>query len=153
MAVQKDGKIVVAGHEASFSPTAPVDAALARYNADGTLDTTFGVDGRVILRIGYYAAYSSLAIEPNGEIVVGGFAQLSPQQEVLAVVRYKPDGTGDATFGLGGEVLTNVGSNLQGSAGVAVEHNGDLVAASSIYIADNIFEVVVDRYLPGGASI
>ncbi|MBI4770572.1 MAG: hypothetical protein HY784_09250 [Chloroflexi bacterium] len=64
-AVQSDGKIVVAGQSDG-------DFALARYNANGSLDTTFSTDGKVTTAIGSYDTGNALALQPDGKIVVAG---------------------------------------------------------------------------------
>ncbi len=66
MAIQSDGKIVVTGIFGSS------DLAMARYNADGSLDTTFGTGGKVTTT-GFAASYGfSVAIQGDGKIVVAG---------------------------------------------------------------------------------
>src|SRR5262249_42495482 len=72
IAIQRDGKVVVAG--VSDAGTDGADFAVARYNPDGSLDTTFGPDhtGKVITPFGDFDAAAGVAIQRNGKIVVAG---------------------------------------------------------------------------------
>ena len=97
VAIQADGKIVVGGTSA-WNSRNPM-FALVRYNADGTLDTTFGGDGRVTTNFtptedGVYG----LAIQADGKIVAAGDAGLRTTNSRFAVARYNADGTLDTSF-------------------------------------------------------
>ena len=106
MAIQSDGKIVVAGDVDNGSND---DFAVARYNADGSLDTTFDGDGKVTTAIGTAEidAYA-VAIQADGKIVVAGDAYNGSDND-FAVVRYNADGSLDTTFDGDGKVTTAVG--------------------------------------------
>src|SRR4051812_24619875 len=69
-AIQPDGKIVVAG---SDSPSPFSTFAVARYETNGTLDTSFGSGGKVVTQIGGNDSATSVAIQTDGRIVVAGF--------------------------------------------------------------------------------
>jgi uncharacterized delta-60 repeat protein len=72
VAVQNDGKILVAGQSSSVSNA---DFAIARYAADGKLDTSFGTAGKLGHDFfGGFDGAESIAVQPDGKIVVGGFA-------------------------------------------------------------------------------
>ena len=90
VALQADGRIVVAG-----SGGATNDVALARYNADGSLDSTFDGDGRLTTDLGGYDRAEGLAIQTDGKIVVAGQGGLFT---VFALLRYNSDGSLDASF-------------------------------------------------------
>src|SRR5687768_17423760 len=93
--LQPDGKILVAGHTFSGGT---LDFALVRYNADGSLDTTFDVDGKVSTPVlfGDDTARTVL-MQADGKIVVAGTAQVG-SQTVFAVVRYNSNGSLDTSF-------------------------------------------------------
>lgn len=151
VAVQPDGKILVAG--TSDQGATGYDFALARYNADGTLDTTFGTGGRVTTSFGNGAdkAYA-LLLQPDGKIVLAGDSNQGASGNDFALARYNANGTLDAGFGNGGKVLTAIGSGaasetvyalaLQTVAGaqriVAVGGEGDFIAAG--YKADGTLD-------------
>src|SRR6516225_4144532 len=81
LALQSDGKIVAAGTTRPGGPSGSSNFALARYNSDGSLDTTFGTGGRVTAdSLGEAFA---LAIQSDGKIVVAGGRTQSPSNFVL----------------------------------------------------------------------
>jgi uncharacterized delta-60 repeat protein len=94
LVIQKDGKIVVAG--TSFNG-ADDDFALARYNSDGSPDTTFDGDGKVTTPIGSGddRAYA-LDLQGDGKLVVAGYSRGT--HDDFALARYNPDGSLDPTF-------------------------------------------------------
>ena len=130
MAIQTDGKIVVAG--TSIIPgTGVSEFAVVRYNTNGTLDNTFDTDGKVATQIGSsYSFVGSMAIQTNGKIVVAG--QRRTGASVAALVRYNVNGALDETFGTGGIVTTPIGSFEDGSiSSVAIQTDGKIVVAGS----------------------
>jgi uncharacterized delta-60 repeat protein len=102
VAVQPDGKIVAAG--TVWMHGGDGDFALARYDRDGILDSTFGVDGFATTDLGGDDGITSVVIEPDGRIVVGGYSGGD-----FALARYRRDGTPDPSFGRGGTVITDLG--------------------------------------------
>jgi len=128
VAIQKNGKIVVAGASGG-------DFALARYNSDGSLDTSFGTGG--LVTTSGTTAGSAVAIQKDGKIVVAGTSN-----DGFAVVRYNTDGSLDTTFGVGGLVTTDLSGNGIGAA-VAIQKDGKIVVVGE---ADNS-ELGVVRYV------
>ncbi len=118
LAIQPDGKFVVVGAE-NYTTNAygPVsEGVVLRYNANGSLDTTFGSGGIVttLLPFGatpYFTRNTGVAIYPNagtandGRIVVAGWVRTVTAagygEQEWAAVRYNPDGSLDSTFGNG----------------------------------------------------
>ena len=106
VAIQADGKIVAAGIAGS-------DFALARYNSDGSLDTSFGTGGKVTTDFGPLGSgASSVAIQADGKIVAAGsagsdFFATGKLGSDFALVRYNTDGSLDTSFGTGGKVATH----------------------------------------------
>ena len=112
VAVQADGRIVVAGSTAQAGTGQ--DFLVLRYLADGRLDAGFGSGGQVITSFGVDADRAlAVAIQPDGKIVVGGESQsgASASGVDFALARYLPDGTPDASFGTGGKVVTAISSH------------------------------------------
>jgi uncharacterized delta-60 repeat protein len=138
VAVQPDGKIVVAGEAYINSGLAlNRDFALARYNSNGTLDTSFGTGGKVISDFTSNDAAFSLALQPDGKIVAAGMANVS-RGYGFALARYNSDGTLDISFGTGGLATTDFGLLDQGfsnayAASLAVQPDGGFVAAGRAY--------------------
>jgi uncharacterized delta-60 repeat protein len=128
--VQSDGKIVVAG--VGRLSNAFGDFAVVRYNLDGSLDTSFNGNGRVITTVGIQdSAVFGAVLQPDGKIVVVGEARGSNATgSDFAVVRFNSDGSLDQTFGNGGKVITPfVDNSIDYATAVAVQADGKLVVA------------------------
>lgn len=104
VALQADDKIVVAGRrtDAVFS-----EFAMVRYHPDGRVDSLFGNDGIVATNLRDEDEATAIAIEPDGQIILAGFASVSASGD-FALTRYNPDGTLDKFFGEGGKVMTDI---------------------------------------------
>jgi uncharacterized delta-60 repeat protein len=128
VALQPDGKIVAAGYTTKVGGE---DFALARYNADGSLDSGFGTGGKVTTAIGQHNAVLDLALQPDGRIVAGGYSWDSPTiaSEDFAVLRLNADGTLDSSFGSGGKIRTSIGSNEDVGSAVKLQGDGKIVVA------------------------
>jgi uncharacterized delta-60 repeat protein len=106
VAIQSDGKIVVAGFAATSDTPDTDDFALARYNNDGTLDTSFGTGGKVTTDFGAADDVArKVALQADGKIVVVGL-HLNGTESAFALARYTTSGKLDQSFGQGGKVLT-----------------------------------------------
>src|SRR6266540_2138147 len=137
MAIQSDGKIVVAGSIYDI-PSSPGSWRLAvvRYNTNGSLDTSFNGTGEVITSVGDSGA-SSVAIQLDGKIVA--------VSSNFTVVRYNSNGSLDSSFGGTGIVITPVEGSTNS---VAIQSDGKIVAAGS---SENGFSAVtVVRYNTDG---
>jgi uncharacterized delta-60 repeat protein len=144
VAVQNDGKIVVAGETNNGSNSA---FALVRYTARGTPDTGFGTDGKVIASIGPYNSFAyGLALQPDGKIVAAGFFEDGVQH--FALVRCTASGEMDTSFGTGGRVTTVIGLGSRGHS-VAVQSDGKILVAG--YSLGTGFNFTVARYTANGA--
>ena len=131
LARQSDGKLVVVGYTATNGMSGyDYDFALARYNPDGSLDTTFDGDGKVTTDFGTNADIANaVAIQPSdGKIVVAGFSNLQ-----MAVARYDTNGALDPDFGTGGKQTVLINSNCKALA-VAIQPNDE-----KIVLAGNAF--------------
>ncbi|MDQ3748670.1 MAG: FG-GAP-like repeat-containing protein [Acidobacteriota bacterium] len=129
--IQSDGKIIAAGVGGNFPPAADTRRfSLVRYNADGSLDTSFGTGGKVITAIGNVSSASGAVIQADGKIVVAGWSNSGTFASSVdfALVRYNPDGSLDNSFGTGGIVLTDFGSSGGDYAlDVVIQSNGKIV--------------------------
>ncbi len=96
VAVQADGRIVVAGHSRSAGGTSKV--ALVRHRADGALDPSFGRGGKVLAALPEDAEIEALALGPDGEIVVAGSTSVVGGRAAF-VARFLADGAPDPSFG------------------------------------------------------
>jgi len=127
--VQTDGRIVAAGF-AHTNDSILSDFALTRYRVDGTLDTTFGTGGLVRTDFGgRFDEALAVAVQPDGRIVAAGSSADATGAD-MAVARYHPDGTLDASFDGDGMALIEFdGESIARAA--AVQPNGRLVLAGS----------------------
>ena len=142
IAIQADGKIVVAGY--SDAPSGDSNFALVRYHPDGSVDTTFGDNaifpGTTLLdfRDNFTDEARAIALQADGKIVVVGYSNAPTGVDGnFALVRYHPNGTIDTTFGdntiFPGTVLTDFGNgSFDGANAVAILPDGQIVAAGSV---------------------
>lgn len=128
LAVQADGKLVAAGRGFAGSK---FDFAVARYNADGTLDPSFNGTGKLTTSIGSGNNDAhALALQPDGKLVAaGGASSIGGSGYDFGLARYNPDGTLDATFNGTGKVMTAIGPASDVAKAVVLQPDGKLVAA------------------------
>lgn len=135
LAIQSDGKFVVAGYSStSLTQGSPQHFVLARYNTNGTLDTTTfgGGTGKVTTTFGSNDLGQSVAIQSDGKLIVAGYTG-SGSTEDFAVARYSTAGVLDPSFGTGGKVTTDFAGLSLPDAGhsVAIQSDGKIVVAGS----------------------
>jgi uncharacterized delta-60 repeat protein len=146
VAIQNDGRIVV-------SYDSDADLQLLRLNTDGTFDTSFEGDGQVTtVRSGTQWA-NSIAIQPDGKIVVAG-TEFDPAVMVahFLVARYLATGQQDTTFGTGGIGVSPDGASRSAHSGeIAVQGNGKIALAGWTEIrapnSGNVPDFAVARFL------
>jgi uncharacterized delta-60 repeat protein len=147
IALQMDGKIVVAGASADSIGT---DNAVARYLTDGSIDLSFGTGGYVITDLGtVYDENYAVAIQTDGKIITAG-----PNHNVtssdFSLVRYNSDGSLDASFDSDGIVFTVIGSSDDVSNTIALQPDGKiLVGGTHFFSWDGDF--VIYRYNTDGS--
>lgn len=156
LALQADGRIVVAGSAPNNAPQMEDmghqggnndDFGIVRYNSDGTLDNTFGTDGRVTTTFGHNDIASAVAIQADGKIVAAG-----SNNHVFLLGRYSTDGTLDPTFGAGGQVITDSGFNGDKGNGVVIQPDGKIVIAGYAETGTtNIWDFFLARYNSDGS--
>ncbi|MFN8442691.1 MAG: hypothetical protein U0175_18090 [Caldilineaceae bacterium] len=144
--LQPDGKLVVAGWGASGSS---VDFALVRYNPDGTLDTSFDGDGKVLTDLPGTSLAMDLLLQPDGKFVAAGGAGWWNETATgrdIALVRYNADGSLDSSFDGDGKLLTDFGSN-EYITGLMLQPDGKLVGTGTA----NGGDFLVIRYNSDGS--
>jgi uncharacterized delta-60 repeat protein len=145
LVLQPDGKIVVAGRTNKPAPNGNFDFALARYEAAGTLDLTFGTAGLVTTDFGGSVDRAfAMALQPDGKLVVAGDSDAN-----FALARYNSNGSLDASFGSGGKVITTFGGTDQASA-VILQPDGKIVVAGQTDTGISI-DFALARYMPDGS--
>jgi uncharacterized delta-60 repeat protein len=132
IALQAD-KIVVGGY--TFDGVSAPDFVVARYNADGSLDATFGANGRVTIDFGGYEFGFAVAVQDDKIVVVGSFNQtVASYLGDFAVARLNYDGTLDSAFGSNGKMIIDFGSPNDTAFGVVVQGDKIVVVGSSNFL-------------------
>jgi uncharacterized delta-60 repeat protein len=145
--VQTDGKIVVAGYAGVGRAN---QIGLVRYNADGTLDTSFNGTGKIITAVGEGDCKAEgLALQSDGKMVVAGYSFTSGRSE-FTVLRYNVDGTLDPGFGESGKVTTGIGGKSDTANSVALQSDGEIVVAGYAFAPGNN-DFAVARYNANGS--
>lgn len=147
VALQSDGKIVVCG--SSWAGGSNYSALVVRYNANGTIDNTFGTNGFAHLT-GLYNS-KRVAIQGDGKIVVGGFSS----NDNYGLARLNSDGTLDVSFGSNGYVITQMedtnGTNVASYVeDIALQNDGKVVAVGFAVCGETANDIVIARYNSDG---
>jgi uncharacterized delta-60 repeat protein len=152
-AIQPDGKIVAAGLTGNGNGNSD-DFAVARYNPNGSLDTSFDTDGKTTTDMGFPVASGAgdVAAQADGRIVVAGYA-FNGFNDDFAILRYNADGTRDQTFGSGGKVLTDISTFAQGerAKAIAIQADGKIVAAGQTVLGGTGSDFALVRYNADGS--
>ncbi|WP_216320738.1 Calx-beta domain-containing protein [Deinococcus aestuarii] len=141
LALQPDGKIVVVGYT---RVGLPFSFALARYNADGSPDPSFGAGGKVTTGVSGRAF--AVALQPDGKIVVAGDDTVG---EDFRLARYNPDGSLDASFGSAGVVTTDLAGAPDVARNIVIQPNGAIVVSGDPFSPDGLTGMA--RYTAGGS--
>jgi uncharacterized delta-60 repeat protein len=145
IAIQSDGKIVTAG---SSHNGIHQDFAVVRYHPNGSLDSSFGGTGKILIPVGNSdSGADSVVIQTNGKIVVAGIATSNNVVNDFAVVRLNQNGSQDNTFNSSGKVITPVTAGNDIVTGAAIQADGKIVVAgmSDEFLSD-FYDFVVVRY-------
>lgn len=137
--IQSDGKIVVVGYDST-------SIVLSRYNSDGSLDGSFGINGWVNTQINNQpSSGTSICIQNDSKILVGGFIKISPGNNGIVLVRYNSDGTLDSTFGNGGSVVSDLTNGFDYLEALELLNDDRIVICG-----DTPNGLFVSRYNPNG---
>ena len=130
MALLDDGTILMVGYSDD-------NLAVAKITADGVMDTTFGVNGWVVLPFDDSASYADdLAIQDDGKIVIAGFALNGENRFQVAAARLNADGSVDNSFGTDGKVIFNVGEWNDFGEGIAIQNDGKILIGGHKWISN-----------------
>lgn len=148
VAVQPDGKVVAVGHAKVPTPQDPFNHAfvIVRWNADGTPDTTFGILDTGIVTVDFDLGApewgtdgaTSVALQPDGNIVVAGYARPSGTEMVAAVARLLPSGFLDPTFGGGDGKATFPELGFTYPLSVRARRNGKILLTPTHHLGANV---------------
>ncbi|MES1265145.1 MAG: delta-60 repeat domain-containing protein, partial [Variovorax sp.] len=150
MAVQPDGKIVVAGWGNGALGYA---FEIVRYQRDGALDASFGSAGKVVTAVGNGAAVANaVALQADGKILVAGSVDETPKGKSFALVRYNADGSVDGSFGRAGKVITSFGSQSDEAFAIVVQPDGKIVLGGHTRSATRGIDFALARYNADGSA-
>src|SRR5213082_1116202 len=150
--IQPDGKIVAVG--SANNPATYYDFAAVRYLSNGTIDTTFGVAGKVSTDFGdqNFDRARSAALQPDGRIVAAGFA-ISQNGGVqnFAVARYTSSGVLDTTFSRDGKTKIDFGNCCQSANKVLLQSDGKIITVGYANTEDSDSDFLLARLSPRGS--
>jgi uncharacterized delta-60 repeat protein len=166
IAIQKDGKVVVVGssYSGGLFSASNYDMAAVRYNANGTIDGSFGDNGKRLIGFGSDEFATSVAIDYNGTaatnpyygtIVLGGYQEWSYSHDIkyMAVARLTASGSVDNRFDHDGRVLeTFNGAPVSVANGVLIQPGGKIVVGGAVATRGlNPNNYALARFGPSGA--
>ncbi len=147
IAIQNDGKIVAAGGNSSDK------FAICRYNKDGSLDYSFGINGIVTTKVGQsLAGANAVAIQADGKIIAAGYSVNENSNNDFTLVRYNYDGTLDESFGLNGVVITPVtSSNDDEISSIVMQSDGKIIGLGNLLTSNQLYTTALVRYNENGS--
>lgn len=150
MAIRPDGKIIAAGYAYHGNY---FDFAVAQYEPDGLLDTTFGMNGRQFTDIQGFNDYGqSITLQSDGKIMVAGYTEAGTTMQSFALVRYDAEGTLDPDFSTDGKIFTSISGVSDRIQALALQADGKIVAVGYSFIPSfNVYRFAIVRYFPTGS--
>lgn len=133
IALQPDGRVVMAVHSTALQAATPVTSLyIVRLNSDGSLDTSFGEEGKVLLPDGgtYFPVHMDVAVTPTGRILTSAFRENG--RSGFGLIGLRPDGELDTSFGGGDGIVSQAlekGSVL--TENIALAPDGKIVVAGA----------------------
>jgi uncharacterized delta-60 repeat protein len=141
--LETDRKIVLSGISTSSLITY---FALAKYNADGSLDTTFGVKGKILTNFdGGDDETRSCVVQNDGKILVAGFTGFFPNEN-FALARYLSTGSLDSSFGINGLMTTDFQNQNDIGNAIAIQSDEKIIIAGFSDSASLNFRFALARY-------
>ncbi|HYV95359.1 MAG TPA: T9SS type A sorting domain-containing protein [Chitinophagales bacterium] len=144
---QPDGNILIAG--LTIISSYDFNWTLMRLKNNGQPDSSFGINGLITTDFAdSIDIANSLILQPDGKILVGGFATIPGEQADVALIRYLSDGSPDSTFGVNGKVTTDFNGGADGGAEMLLQSDGKIVVCGGSRAAGNdSVSFILCRYL------
>ncbi|MFN0213331.1 MAG: T9SS type A sorting domain-containing protein [Saprospiraceae bacterium] len=143
LAIQNDGKIVVGGRFGAYLKS---DFGLVRYNTDGSIDSSFGINGSTVIDIHSSDVIRSIALWPDGRIVAAGSSSYDTSI-VFAIAQYNSNGIIDSAFGNNGIITTQIANGTGDLKGLCLQTDGKIVVAGDAFYSSSNWDFVLARYL------
>ncbi|HUM45704.1 MAG TPA: fibronectin type III domain-containing protein [Chitinophagales bacterium] len=149
MKILPDGKMLVAGGTMVAQPD-DIDFFCARLNADGSFDTSFGTNGVTTIHFTINEdEATAIALQPDGKIILAGYAQTGGVPTSTALARLNNDGSIDNTFSGDGKVLASVGTNSEkGAQDILLLDDGNIMTTG--YIQNTTQDILVWKFTSAG---
>ncbi|MBI2721372.1 MAG: T9SS type A sorting domain-containing protein [Bacteroidetes bacterium] len=145
LAMQSDGKIIASG-------SIKHDFGVIRYNANGTMDLSFGNGGKAIASMpgNVIDAAKKVLLQPDGKIILVGITYTSYDNDDILLVRFNSNGSLDSTFGNNGIVFTSFGSDNDRANSAVLLNDGKILVCGSAENASMYNELLLLRYNSNG---
>ncbi len=147
-----DGKMLVGGY--AYNGSNGYNFALAKYNANGSLDTGFDADGKLVTDIAGSAGAEdkgfSLSVDANGKILMAGYSSVSGNSN-FALVRYNANGSLDTSFDVDGKLTTDISGSLDEGHDIALQADGKILVSGFSYAASDRYDFTLVRYNTDGS--
>jgi uncharacterized delta-60 repeat protein len=144
-ALQSDGKIVITGYSLKGSE---YDGIVMRYQSNGSVDSTFGIDGIVRVTVGGNVFGEQIALRPDGRIVVAGRTAAGSNNNLL-LMQFNHDGSIDNSFGTNGLTITAFSSGDDGAYAMQLQNDGKIVVGGFVH-PGSTYDAIVARFTADG---
>jgi uncharacterized delta-60 repeat protein len=145
MIIQPDGKIVVTGTTRTGTYR---DIGIARLDANGTIDSTFDLDGKQVYSLNPEHDYAKeIDLQNDGKILIGGYANIGSNYDFL-ILRYHPNGMLDSTFHQDGMVNIGFGIGLDHCLALKIQPDGNILAGGITVTTQGMLSLA--RFKPNG---
>lgn len=121
-----DGRFLAVGYSENISGQS--DVAVLKYQTNGSLDNSFGVNGKVFLSVGTSSDFGyTLALQADGRFIISGYYVVTSINHDIFVARYNSNGTLDSSFGVNGISVIQISAGKDEIYSSAVLSNGEIV--------------------------
>jgi uncharacterized delta-60 repeat protein len=147
--LQTDGKILACGNNKIGNSNQLV---ISRYNADGTLDNSFGTLGKVITSIfnDGVSSYFKIKLQSDGKILIGGSSGATLGATDFVILRLNIDGSFDNTFGTNGITITDINNKTNVAICLEIQNDNKILLAGRTYTDFEYDNIAVVKYNSNG---
>jgi uncharacterized delta-60 repeat protein len=135
----------------SFTPTGATQFGVARFNLNGSLDTSFSGDGKLVTNIGADAGGHGVALQPDGKIVAVGDALIEDHGRNIVLIRYKPNGSLDTSFSGDGKQTTDFQGGVRERGNAVALQGANVIAVGVAGQESTGDDFALARYNPNGS--